>query len=135
MIWTLEVKLVCGIYAQGPWEATIEIDSAATLEDLHRAIRSAVRFGDDHLYLFYVARSHTSRARTVFGDEDGSLETTLVELFPLPWNRKLFYWFDFSDDWKFSIDRTRTAPRGPHRGGRYPKLVATRGDTPVQYPL
>ena len=98
-IWTLNVKLVFGIHARGPLEATLEIDSSATLEDLHLAIQSAVQFDDDHMYMFYVARAHRSRDRTVFEHEDGTLQdTTLAELFPLPPSRKLFYWFDFGDD-------------------------------------
>jgi hypothetical protein len=127
-IWTLKTKLVSGIYAEGPWEVTIEINSSAMLEDLHLAIQSAVRFSDDHMYMFYVARTHRSRDRTAFEDEDGSLyETTLAELFPLPDGRKLFYWI-------FSIGRTRTAPQIPDKGRKYPRLVGTRGNTPVQYP-
>lgn len=133
--WTLKVKLVFGIHARGPWEATLEIDSSATLEDLHLAIQSAVQFDDDHMYMFYVARTHRSRDRTVFEHEDGALQdTTLAELFPLPPGRKLFYWFDFGDDWKFSIGRTRTAPQGAGKSRKHPMLVGTRGDTPVQYP-
>lgn len=41
--WTLKVKLVFGLYAKGPWEATIEIASSATLVDLHLAIQGAVQ--------------------------------------------------------------------------------------------
>jgi hypothetical protein len=134
-VWTLNIKLVFGIYANGPWAATIEIDSSATLEDLHLVIQRAVQFSDDHMYMFYVARTHRSRDRTAFEDEDGSLyETTLAELFPLPDDRKLFYWFDFGDDWIFSIGRTRTAPQIPGKGKKYPRLIGTRGNTPVQYP-
>jgi hypothetical protein len=134
-IWTLKVKLVSGIYARGPWEATFEIDPSATLEDLHLAIQSAVQFSDDHMYMVYVARTHRSRDRTAFERDDGSLdETTLAELFPLPQDQKLFYWFDFGDDWIFRIGRTRTAPQVADKSRRYPRLVGTRGDTPVQYP-
>lgn len=134
-IWTLKIKLVFGIHATGPWEATIEMDSSATLEDLHIAIQSAVRFSDDHMYMFYVARTHRSRDRTAFEDEDGSLsETTLAEVSPTPKGRKLFYWFDFGDDWIFSVDRTRSAAQVPNKGRKYPRLLGTRGDTLVQYP-
>ncbi len=134
-IWTLKVKLVSGIHARGPWEATLEIDSSATLEDLHPAIQSAVQFSDDHMYMFYTARTHRSRDRTAYEREDGVLhETTLAELFPLSQDRKLFYWFDFGDDWIFSIGRTRAAPLIADKRRKYPRLVGTRGDTPVQYP-
>jgi hypothetical protein len=134
-IWTLKIKLVFGIHAQGPWEATVQIDSSATLEDLHVAIQSAVLFSNDHMFTFYAARTYRSRNRTTFEDDDGSLsETILAELFPLPKGQRLFYWFDFGDDWKFSVGRTRTAPQTPEKGKKYPRLIGTRGDTPVQYP-
>jgi hypothetical protein len=134
-IWTLNVKLVFGIHAEGPWEATIEIDSSATLVDLHAAIQNAVQFGDDHMYTFYVARTLHSRDRIALEDEDGAVrDMTLEEVFPLPAGRKLIYWFDFGDDWKFSISRTRTAPQIPVKGRKYPRLIGTRGETPVQYP-
>jgi hypothetical protein len=111
-IWTLKVKLVFGLHAGGPWKATLEIESSATLEDLHVAVQSAIQFDDDHMYMFYVARTHRIRDRTAFEQEDGTLQnTTLAELFPLPPDRKLFYWFDFGDDWKFSIGRARAAPQ------------------------
>lgn len=134
-IWTLKVKLVFGTHARGPWQATLEIDSSATPEDLHLAIQSAVQFDDDHMYTFYVARTHRSRDRTVFEHEDGTLQNTmLAELFPLPPDRKLFYWFDFGDDWKFSIGRARTESQVAGKSGKYPRLVGAQGDTPVQYP-
>ena len=40
--------------AEEGWEATIEIESSSTLEDLHFAIQSAVGFDNDHLYEFYI---------------------------------------------------------------------------------
>lgn len=87
------------------------------------------------MYMFYVARTPRSRDRIDFDNEDGSLEqTTLAEIFPLAKGRKLFYWFDFGDDWKFSIERTRAAPRPADQGKRCPRVVALRGDAPDQYP-
>jgi hypothetical protein len=135
MVWTLKVKLVFGLYADGPWEATIEIASSATLSDLHVAIQGAVGFSDDHMYTFYVARTPRSRDRVDLDNENGSLdEMALAETFPLPKGRKLFYWFDFGDDWKFSIERTRAAPQLAKQGERYPRVAAVRGDVPNQHP-
>jgi hypothetical protein len=80
------------------------------------------------MYMFYVARTHRSRERTVFENEDGSLEeTTLSEVFPLPDDRRLFYWFDFGDDWKFSIARTRAAPQVGKKGSKYPSSLSDWG--------
>jgi Plasmid pRiA4b ORF-3-like protein len=134
-IWVLKVKLVFGMYAKRPWEAVIEIDSSATLGELHFAIQSAVGFDDDHMYTFYAARTERSRERMMFETEDGKVaETTLAEVFPLPRGNKLFYWFDFGDDWKLSIARLRNAPEKVTGRRKYPRIVSTLGQKPVQYP-
>ena len=83
MIWTLKVTLVSGIYSTGQCVRVIEIESSATLEDLHLVIQQAVDFDDDHLYEFYYARTARSRERVRFDDENGELfSRTLDTLFP-----------------------------------------------------
>ena len=135
MIWTLKVTLVSGIYSTGPCVRVIEIESSATLEDLHLVIQQAVDFDDDHLYEFYYARTARSRERVRFDDENGELfNRTLDTLFPLPKDRKLFYLFDYGDSWLFSVERTRKAPHEPTAGVRYPQLIESIGDNPEQYP-
>jgi len=134
-IWTMKINLVFGLHATGPWEAVLEIHTSATLEELHFAIQDAVGFEADHMYMFFVARTVRTRDRTVLADEDDTvLDATLDELFPLPRGRKFFYWFDFGDDWKFSIARTRTAPGVAMKQRTYPRVVSTCGKRPVQYP-
>ena len=79
-----------------------------------------------------MARAVRSRHDVEYDDD--ALGMTLAEVFPLPAKRKLFYWFDFGDDWKFSVSRTRAAARVPVKGAKYPRLVATEGERPEQYP-
>lgn len=78
-----------------------------TLYHLPWIIQDAVKFENDHPFCFYVARIAHGRRDAWFTDDGdfvprgtrcGSLDTTLVELYPLPRDRKLFYWFDFGDD-------------------------------------
>ena len=38
----------------------------------------------------------------------------LCEIYPLPERLKLYYWFDFGDDWKFEIKKARH-PKPPER--------------------
>jgi hypothetical protein len=60
----------------------------------------------------------------MYETQDGTIyETTVAELFALPKDRKLFYWFDFGDDWKFSIARMRTAPQVTVKRRKYPRVV------------
>ena len=135
MIWTLTIKLVQGIYAEGPWQATIAIDAASTLEDLHHAIQWAVEFDDDHLYELYVARTPRSRDRIRYDDENEGLYTRTVEsVFPLPKDRRLYYLFDYGDSWVFQVSRARAKPFEAEEGVAYPTLIAEKGEKPPQYP-
>lgn len=69
MIWTLQIKLLSGRWADKPWAATIALDASSTLDDLHHIIQQAVDFDNDHLYGFFVARTPWSRDRVRY---DGS---------------------------------------------------------------
>jgi hypothetical protein len=133
-IWTLNIKLAFGLYTKGRWQATVEIDHSAILDDLHWTIQRAIEFGNDHPYEFYVAGTWRSRRDVTYSDEDDPLNTTLAEIFPPPPDRSLFYWFDFGDDWQFRITRTRAASQVPGARRKYPRLIATRGEQPEQYP-
>jgi hypothetical protein len=44
MIWTLQIKLLAGRWAEKDWAATIALDASSTLEDLHDIIQQAVGF-------------------------------------------------------------------------------------------
>lgn len=135
MIWTLQLKLVRGLYAEGPWEATIALDAASTLEDLHHIIQRAVDFDNDHLYEFYLARTDRSRDRIRFDEEDDQLFTRTIEsLFPLPKDKRLYYLFDYGDHWLFQIARTRTKPFEAESGIEYPRVMSEKGARPPQYP-
>lgn len=135
MIWTLRVKLLYGPYA-GEEECVrvIEIDSSATLADLHSAIQDAVDFDNDHLYEFYIARTERSRAGQRFDDEDGGIFATLKDIFPLEQGKKLYYLFDYGDSWIFKITKSRRKPHPPIEGTEYPTVIDSIGDDPDQYP-
>jgi len=98
-------------------------------------------FDNDHLYGFFVARTPWSRDRVRYdeedenGEEDDALSTTTLEsLFPLPKDRKLFYLFDYGDNWIFQISRTRNKPFVAEPGNQYPLLIGESGEKPPQYP-
>jgi hypothetical protein len=124
-IWTLTIQ-------RPSWQATLEIDRGATLRQLHLAIQRAVKFDNDHLYEFYAARKSNGRRGAVYSGD--RIDTPLAAIFPLPRNRKLFYLFDYGDSWRFQITRTRAAPQVPAAGTQYPRVIATSGEPPEQYP-
>ena len=140
MILTIQIKLLSGRWAEKEWAATIALDASSTLEDLHHIIQQAVDFDDDHLYGFYVARTPWSRDRVRYDDEDEDgwesdalFTTTLESLFPLPKDRRLFYLFDYGDNWIFQISRTRHKPFSQEPGIDYPQLISESGEKPPQY--
>jgi hypothetical protein len=138
MILTLTVRCVWGAYLNGDCVRVIEIDDEATLFDLHNAIQDAVAFDRDHPFSFFVANSFTGVKRWLSDQEnwddvvDDFLATRLTDVFPLG-RKKLHYVFDFGDDWTFEIRKARKVTT-PVPGVKYPRVVASEGDNPEQYP-
>jgi len=135
MIIELKVQLENSIYVEESWTGVIEINSSATLEELHLAIQAAVGFSNDHLYEFYIAKTDRSRDRLRFDDEnEGIFNTKLEDLYPLPDKKHLYYLFDYGDSWLFKISKTKKKAWKPDSRGAYPRLVLETGQKPEQYP-
>jgi len=116
------------------WSCQIAIDDTATFAELHHMIQDAVEFDDDHLYEFYLARSERSRNRvTVSSYEDADL-ITLGSVFPIGVGEKLFYLFDYGDNWVFQILPSKKKPLLPDKGNACPTLLSETGEKPEQYP-
>lgn len=139
MICTLTIKCVGGAYFEEPFERTIEAPDDMTLGGLHDTIQELTGFDNDHLFTFFIARGPKGkRTNVVEADEweerqDRFYEIYLRKVFPLPQNMKLFYWFDFGDDWIFQIGR-KGKPKPEDSDARYPKIIEQTGPKPVQYP-
>ena len=137
MIWTLRIECVSGAYLEAEWVRLVEVDSAATLLDLHDLIQDAARFDRDHLFEFYAGRNCRQRAVTFDNEDDepgdSSGELTLERVFPLSKNMKLYYHFDFGDDWCFEIRKTRLKPQEPKPRVKYPRVIEAIGRNPRQY--
>jgi len=140
MIWTLVVRCASGPYMEEDCVRRIEIDSEASLLDLHTAIQEAVDFDDDHMFEFAAGR-HPRNRKVRFDDGVGPealwdtyAAITIEQVYPLPKNCKLFYHFDFGDDWFFQVTRDRRKPHEPEPGVRYPRVAEAIGPNPQQYP-
>ncbi len=140
LIWTLRVECEWGRYLEDECIRVIEISSTATLFDLHDAIQDAVDFDRDHLFEFFAGRHHRNR-KLVFADDfdwEASAAAyaaiTLDRVYPLSKGLKLFYHFDFGDDWYFGIRKSRKKPWEPEVGVQYPRVVEATGPNPEQYP-
>lgn len=120
----------------------IEIDSGKPLHALAEAIISAFGFDFDHAFGFYsklTGSYHGSPERYELfadlehGDSDaGSVERTKVaQAFPTV-GKKMLFLFDYGDDWRFKVELIALGQKVPR--SRYPKLLASVGKAPPQYP-
>lgn len=139
MIWTLKIDCLWGWYLEDECVRVIEIDSRATLDDLHEAIQDAVEFSKDHPFEFYGGRNRKNRKLLFDGvaPRRGSMSvysgTTLDQVYPLPKGLRLFYHFDFGDNWYFGISKSQKKPTEPITGIKYPRVVERIGPNPFQY--
>lgn len=119
----------------------IEIPCDASLHDLAEAIISAYGFDMDHAFGFFPkVKGDIFSAEPRYelfadmGGGDGSLsvkQTTLAKAFPAVGDAMTFL-FDYGDEWLFRVE---VRALGAHATGTcYPRLVASVGKAPPQYP-
>ena len=132
---TLDVKLCGGRTSGASWAALIEVTGSFTLSELHSTIQRLVDFDDDHLHEFFVGRNWRDRKIT-FGEPDGDgseEEVQLSSIVPLPKNQKLYYNFDFGDNWLFEI-ACLPQKKPADRTLKGATLIQEKGHKPIQYP-
>ena len=119
------------------WEATIEVPDILSLFELHLFIQHIVGFDNDHLFDFYAGRNERNR-KIVFSKHSGypydgrDYENILLkDIYPLI-NLKLYYLFDYGDNWIFEIRKSRKKVT-PNRDLEYPRLVSDNGVKLKQY--
>jgi hypothetical protein len=121
----------------------IEIASSASLHDLAAAIVQAFDFDLDHAFGFYSGKTPRTLMQEapkyeLFADMDDmetdalSVErTSVATAFPKPRHQMTFL-FDYGDEWLFTVILTGTGQKAAKT--RYPKVLATQGASPKQYP-
>ncbi len=146
MIYTLTIKSVYGRYLEENCERVLEIEKTASLYELHREIQMMMDFDFDHLYEFYTSRSgHPYRKKGMPGKLDADAfeddweareenwgHIKLEDIWPLE-KGKLYYLFDYGDNWVFSIGKKR-GEKEAEEGVSYPRVIKSVGPTPQQYP-
>lgn len=144
-IFTLSIECVSGMYWEWPFRRVFEVHQDLTLAEVAWLIMEETGFEDgDHGSTFFIGTNYVRSYGWVTKtgewakdgsdvDEEGKWETRLSDLFPLPSGKKIFYWYDFGDDWKFEIRKIgRAHPPVPRR--KYPRLIEKEGRKPIQYP-
>lgn len=136
-IFTLDIKLSGWRKGANSWSARIEVPAQTTLSELRETIQRLVDFDDDHLHEFFAGRTSRNR-NTTFGEPTSPLEINegeevpLSSVFPLPKGHRLYYHFDFGDNWLFEIT-CHPVTKQTDRKAQHPTLVHEKGRRPRQY--
>ena len=128
----------------------IEILESQTLADLHESIFEAFERYDEHLYSFFLTRKATKSIRVIydfpeithpmnlesqidfgFKDRYDAGKTKIGEL-TLGEKEKLYYLFDFGDEWWHELTVLKIRDIENLKG--FPKIVKISGESPYQYP-
>jgi hypothetical protein len=114
---------------------TIEVQSEQSLEDLHRAIQSALQWDNDHLYSFFLNGNGDDpryRFASPFEDDEPQWTTDgIIGELGLTLKHTFLYLFDYGDSHEFEVQVVGiTAQAEP---GEYPRVIASMGESPRQY--
>jgi Plasmid pRiA4b ORF-3-like protein len=121
----------------------IEVEASDSLYSFAQTIVKAFGFEPDHAFGFYTGLTPAKMMREypryeLFADMGetepnvGSVKKTKVaRAFPAIGHTMIFL-FDYGDEWRFRV--SLRAAGAKIAKVRYPRIVATRGDSPPQYP-
>jgi hypothetical protein len=134
------VRIRGGFYAPagGPsiWRE-LELAADQTLAKLGERIPAAFGFDDDHLWSFFLSGKPWDRASEyarlpeppIGGRKRGAGDLRVRET---PAEKEFLFLFDYGDEWHFGVKLVRTGEAEP--GAVYPRVVASQGQAPPQYP-
>jgi hypothetical protein len=114
----------------------IALPSNATLGDLVHWILRSVEFDDDHLYeISYRDRRGAKVAATHPAMEEGPWADEIsIGNLPIDPGQTMQLWYDFGDDWRFTIKLERIDPPDAHPRSKKPQILERHGESPDQYP-
>jgi len=143
-VYAFRVRVVGGAFAprgaSRVWR-DIEIAGSLTLEDLAGAILDSFEFDEDHLWSFFLSgRPWDRKTEYALTAEPGFIGEGPPRLagkhklrdIPIPKHEFLLL-FDYGDEWMFGVDLIGTSDDLVPKAN-YPRVVATQGDPPPQYP-
>jgi Plasmid pRiA4b ORF-3-like protein len=114
----------------------IAIPSEATLDDLVAWILRSVEFDDDHLYeISYRDRRGAEVVANHPGIDEGPWADEIsIGSLPLEPGQTMQLWYDFGDDWRFTIKLERVEPSDAKARSKKPRILESHGEAPEQYP-
>ena len=141
--YTFRVRILGGLSAPPDarqiWRE-LELTGDQTLADLGEAIPLAFGFDDPHLWAFFLSGKpwdrKTEYARSLEPDPaDGprARAADRLRIRDAPAGKEFLFLFDYGDEWHFGVRLVRTT-KAPEPEVRYPRVVASHGQAPPQYP-
>ena len=138
--YVFRVRILGGFYAPAGAASTwreVELAGDQTLADLGESIPAAFGFDDDHLWSFFLSGKPWDRASEYArlpdppagGRKRGADDLPVAQA---PARKEFLFLFDYGDEWHFGVRLARTGEVEP--GARYPRVVASHGQAPPQYP-
>jgi hypothetical protein len=119
----------------------VEIESTASLYSLAEAIVESFEFSFDHAFGFLSKQTGNVYQSPVryelfadMGTRNGSQsvkETAIRTAFPEIGSKMLFL-YDYGDEWRFKVEVIGSGEKAP--AAKYPRIVASVGKAPEQYP-
>ncbi len=127
----------------------IDILGSQTLKKFHNVIFRAFDRDDEHLYSFYLTREAMKNIKKIVNAEEyslpgewddkpffpgkrkGNVAKTKIASLGLLEKEKLYYLFDFGDEWWHEITLLSTYNTKDKTG--FPKITKVAGDSPDQY--
>jgi hypothetical protein len=147
-IYTFRVRIHGGFAAPADAAAVwreLEVAANQTLADLGNAIPEAFGFTDPHLWSFFLGgkpwdgtSEYALQRRTdpFGGPRAPAAARVRIDDVPFPGRdgrQEFLFLFDYGDEWHFGVRLVGMRPT-VEPGARYPRVVASAGQAPPQYP-
>jgi hypothetical protein len=131
------MECVRGAYLEEDFLRVIEVSSDMRLAELHLLIQDLIGFTDSQLDdCFMATRLRGKKIRFISpkGNPDLTsqvdMNQSLAEVFPTGSRKRLFYSFDFGDNWIFEIKKI-TETIKPKADTPYPRIIQEEGAQPI----
>ena len=125
-VYQLKVTL---LHSQPPIWRRFQVESAVTLQRIHRILQVVMGWTDSHMHGFRVPQpgSRGARQRFLPIEEAAENSTRLADLLHRPTDR-MIYEYDFGDSWEHDIVLEELVARSSTV--RYPNVLSGRGACP-----
>jgi hypothetical protein len=131
------MECVRGAYLEEDFLRVIEVSSDMRLAELHLLIQDLIGFSDGQLEDCFMAtrlRGKKVRFMSPKGHPDATAQAdmnqSLADIFPTGSRKRLFYSFDFGDNWIFEIKKI--AETGSAMADMpYPRIIQEEGVQPI----